>query len=135
MTAYDYEYADMKRKARHIYERRVNVTDPREQPTLALDGVPQPDPELTIDAKFRAFHAANPQVYAALLRLACAYAEKGARQIRVKWLWEELRNLGIETTGTGGYGLNNIFTSRYARLLAQEPGLGGLIELRQLKAE
>ena len=72
-----------------------------------------------------------------LLRdLALAKAEQGARRISPKLLFEELRAGGVATaTGDDPYQLNNIYTSRYARLLAAEPGLTGRIPTRSLKAE
>jgi len=126
----------VKRTARHIYRVPLRTPDPTLQP--ALDFTP-PQPatgEPTIEARFQAFHTANPHVYAALRSLALAQIADGARVVRTKWLFETLRTTGCTTTGDGsGYSLNNIFTAHYARLLDQEPGLQGRIPMRAIKSE
>lgn len=124
-----------KRVARHIYAVRLRTPDPTVQPPLDFNP-PQPaSTEPTIDERFAAFHAANPQVYTALRALARQQLASGARLVRTKDLYERLRGAGVQTTGTEGYQLNNIFTSRYARLLNQEPDLAGRIPMRKLNAE
>ena len=109
---------------------------PADQPPLEFDP-PQPATgDLTIEARFAEFHRSNPHVYTSLRELALAKAEQGARRISPKLLFEELRAGGVATaTGDDPYRLNNIYTSRYARLLAAEPGLCGRIPMRSLKAE
>lgn len=127
--------APSKRVVRHIYTRELRTPNPAVQPALDFDP-PQPAVgELSIDERFAAFHAANPQVYRALRKLALAEAERGARRISAKLLFEQLRAAGGGVAqGEEPYRLNNIFTSRYARLLASEPGLVGRIETRKLLA-
>ena len=89
---------------------------------------------MTISERFERFHAANPHVYTSLRALALAQAEQGARRISPKFLFEQLRASGPDTaTGDDLYRLNNIYTSRYARMLAAEPGLQGRIPIRSLK--
>lgn len=133
MNAYDAE-AQLKTRQRHVY------TAPLHQP--AADQIPlqfdppQPaEPELTIEARFRQFHAANPHIYQALRELALAQARAGVRQIRSKWLFEQLRAAGTAAESRDEYRLNNIYTSRYARLLDADPELHGLIPQRRLLAE
>jgi len=126
----------MKRLNRVIIEYLLRGPDPSVQPPLDLDP-PQPAKgDLTIEERFAQFHSANPHVYAALRELAIAEAERGARRISPKLLFEQLRAGSLATAQSDDpYRLNNIYTSRYARLLANEPGLMGRIPTRTLKAE
>lgn len=88
-----------------------------------------------IDARFAAFHKANPAVY----RLFVAFAEQaqaaGRRRIGVKAIAERIRwEVAVNTAGES-FKLNNVYVSRYARLLQeQRPDLGALIETRRLKS-
>ena len=100
------------------------------EPALAGQG------ELTIEERFRFFDRANPHVYEALREMALALAANGVRRISPKLLVEQLRARGTPTAhGVDPYQINNVFTSRYARRLAQEPALAGLIPMRKLVAE
>ena len=85
------------------------------------------------NARFAAFHAANPHVYVALRATARQLVAQGETRFGVKRLYEELRG-HTTTAGDEPYRLNNSFTSRYARLLDQEPDLTGKIELRKLRS-
>ena len=141
MSAYDYEdtaptsQPARKTQARHIYAVRLRTPDPALQPALDF-APPQPaSSEPSIEARFAAFHAANPHVYAALRRLALAEVAQGARVVRTKHLFEQLRAAGCATASADAYKLNNIFTSHYARLLDQEPELAGRIPMRAIKAQ
>jgi hypothetical protein len=114
-----------------------------EQPILVAPPLTQEvgDPQPTApvleradtDARFAAFHAANPHVYIALRATARRLVAQGETRFGVKRLYEELRGQ-TTTTGAEPYRLNNSFTSRYARLLDQEPDLTGKIELRKLRS-
>lgn len=92
----------------------------------------------TILARFAAFHAEHPEVYAALVRLARIARARGARRVGMRLLWERLRwEIVVEGLGVGGDGfkLNNNFVPHYARLIAtNEPELAELFELRRLRA-
>jgi hypothetical protein len=124
-----------KRVARHVYSVPTRTPDPKEQPALDFTP-PQPDAgEPTITARFARFHADNPGVYTEIHSQAVMLANNGARRISVKHLVEQVRADGCQTTGDGGYGLNNDFTRCYADLLAEDPRLAGLIERRARKAE
>ena len=107
---------------------------------VPLDLAPLVEPtferEATIEERFEAFHAANPQVAAALEHYAAQWLAAGHRKVGVKALVERLRwESGIQSSGEGGYRLNNVLTSRYARLLIQRhPEWSDAIETRQLKA-
>ena len=94
----------------------------------------QPSDEATLQQQFEAFHAANPQVYAAIEDLADRWLATH-RKLGVKMLMEVARwQLALKTTEQAPR-LNNNFTSRYARLLlADHPDWVGRIETRQLRA-
>jgi hypothetical protein len=83
---------------------------------------------------FEAFHAANPQVYATLVRLARGYFTAG-RHVGIGHLWEVMRwQRWVETRGDF-FRLNNNWRSRYARLIMeQEPDLAGYFETRRLRS-
>lgn len=87
----------------------------------------------TIYDGFVEFHAANPQVYDALRRLALQMRRRGVQQYGIAGLYEVLRH---ETTlnSTGDeYKLNNSYRSFYARLLMeQEPELAGFFATRMI---
>lgn len=109
------------------------------QPWL-LEELPQtvaPDisPAASIQERFDAFHKANPHVYTALRRLALAARSRGIQRYGIKGIFEQLRwQYAIQTAGDE-YRLNNVFSSRYARLLMQnEPALAGFFETRRLQA-
>lgn len=87
----------------------------------------------TLQQRFEAFHAANPQVYDALRGMALAMKHRGMARYSVKALWEVLRFQAIATHGDA-YKLNNSYASAYARLLMErEPELAGFFETRQSK--
>lgn len=87
-----------------------------------------------LDADFLAFHEAHPQVYAALVRLTREAVAAGRTKVGAKALWERLRwEFSLHTGETPN--LNNSFTSRYARLIAErEPDLAGVFEFRELRS-
>jgi hypothetical protein len=102
----------------------------------------------SIDARFAAFHQANPRVFDEMLRLARGKVAAGATRIGVKALWEELRvslakrelayDSDFEQPPGGGpvFKLNNSHTSLYARkLIEHDPSLAAVIELRTRKAK
>lgn len=133
---YDSESAGGRRTRRMIVEYRLPTAVPADQPALPFDP-PQPaTDDLTIAQRFEQFHRENPHVYTSLRDLALAKVGQGARRISPKLLFEELRAGGVATaTGDDPYRLNNIYTSRYARLLASEPELAGRIPMRAIKSE
>lgn len=137
MNAYDAEELPRTRRTRRIIVAyRLRTPDPADQPALEFEPAQPAEGELTIEARFAEFHRSNPHVYHLLRDLALAKAAQGAQRISPKLLFEELRAGGVPTAnGADPYQLNNIYTSRYARLLAAEPGLQGRIPTRTLKAE
>jgi hypothetical protein len=111
---------------------RLDQVD-REFPPLQDPG----DEAETIEARFRAFHEANPHVYGLLRALALDYLRAGHDRCGIKMLYEVLRyQSGIYTKTNEPYQLNNDFTALYARLLMeQEPVLDGFFETRKRRAQ
>ena len=84
--------------------------------------------------RFAVFHAANPHVFAEMLRLARAHLDRGATFISSKGLYEECRQ-SLRTQHGADYKLNNNYTADYSRALVEaEPRLVGVIELRTRRA-
>lgn len=80
-------------------------------------------------------HRRNPWIADYLEALAGELVANGATRIGVKQLWEVLRYTYTVGGGADGYRLNNVLTSRYARLLIERhPAWAGLIETRELRA-
>lgn len=97
--------------------------------------VPEPDPELTIQERFEAFHAANPWVLTSLIALAESAKAHGESRIGVKALFERLRWAHARATMGDPWRLNNSYSSRYARLIIAERGdLAEMFETRALRA-
>jgi hypothetical protein len=89
----------------------------------------------TIQRRFEEFHSHNPWVYAALVELTRDLHRQGVDRVGVKMLFEVLRWHYIRATAGDEFRLNNSYTSRYARLIAEnEPELGALFEMRKVKA-
>ncbi|MCU0503168.1 MAG: hypothetical protein MUC51_15650 [Anaerolineae bacterium] len=128
-----------KRKRRIIISYKLTVPDLQIQPSLlqVMDPIIEtPKKDLSIEERFRLFDQANPQVYQVLEQMALDLAARGHERIGVKMLWETLRyRYAMQTNGEEDYRLDNNYTSRFARKLAQNPMLAERIEMRQLKAE
>lgn len=91
------------------------------------------DPQ-ELDLRFRAFHAAHPEVFSELRRLALEAKAAGRRRIGVKALYERLRwSTWIAGPKSGWAMADNSFTSRYARLLDADPEIRGMLVLRPLQ--
>lgn len=89
--------------------------------------------KLTIAERFAAFHAANPHVFAEMLRLAREKLDAGAKRIGAKGLYEDCRE-SLRVRKLGEYRLNNDFTAILSRMLVEaEPRLVGVIEMRRRK--
>lgn len=129
-----------------LYPTRPETLRPASRPAnpyqpLLLETLPpiaQPDYDCkqTIQERFEAFDRANPHVRAALRNLALMMQARGVRRYGMKGLFEILRwRFAIQTEGDE-YKLNNIYTSRYARLLMDtEPRLAGFFATRELLAD
>lgn len=89
----------------------------------------------TIQDRFEAFHAANPWVCDALERLTQDMLDRGHQRVGVKCLIEVIRWQYERQTVGSRWRLNNVFTSRYARLLLERhPEWDGVFEVRGLRA-
>jgi hypothetical protein len=82
-----------------------------------------------LEPHFRAFHAARPEIYTALVRMTREMVARGYKVIGIKHLWERLR------WEFSAKDLCNNYHAFYARLIMQqEPDLAGIFELREQRA-
>lgn len=97
---------------------------------------------MTIEAKFRAFDAANPHVYQLFKRFAYELLAAGSKRISSKAIIERIRwESRIATTGAGWHVaagkkflIDNRFTAHYARkFVAEFPKLANRIEMREIR--
>jgi len=87
----------------------------------------------SIDARFSQFHRENPHVYAALLDIVTRARQQGYQRWSMKGVFEVLRWEWSISTTDPDFKLNNIYTSRYARLLMQKhPELEDFFETRRI---
>lgn len=87
-------------------------------------------------ARFRVFHAANPDVYRELVVLARLAQARGRRRYGIKALFEVLRWARAATNSADEFKLNNNLAPYYARqIMENEPALAGFFELRSTTAE
>lgn len=93
-------------------------------------------PDDPIQCKFLDYHHAHPEVYEELARLSAYAFSHGQRHLGVKLLIERLRwTMHIEK-GDEEFKINNVFSSRYARLLLENENLpDDFFELRVLAYE
>jgi hypothetical protein len=116
---------------------RPNPAPAPDNPTL-WDEAPEFAPTPTADSieeAFDLFHAANPWVYTALVRLARDMRSRGRQRVGMKMLFEVLRWQWYRGTidVASEFRLNNNYTSRFARLIAErEPDLADVFEMRKL---
>lgn len=104
---------------------------------LPLDSfvIPEAAPELTIQERFEAFDAANPWVASALIALAESAKAHGETRVGIKALIERLRWSHSRATTGDSWRLNNDYSSRYSRLIAERrPDLAPLFATRKLRA-
>jgi hypothetical protein len=91
----------------------------------------------TTQEAFEEFHAKNPHVYVALVRLTRVAVRNGRKVVGMQSCVERLRwDYFTQTTHhEDEFKINNNFASRYARLImANEPDLAGIYKTRKLKA-
>lgn len=130
MLEHDYE------PTHRLVRRAQGPKGPLPEVTL-LDHIIPPVPPPSddrIDKRFARFHAEHPEVYVELVRLARRAKAAGETRVGIKMLWEIVRFEGIVAKDPDRrYALNNVMTSRYARLImASEADLAGLFETRKL---
>ena len=92
-----------------------------------------------IAEKFEAFHRDNPHVYNIFVALAHQWIDRtGRRKVGISALTERARwEIAINTRDADAeYKLSNSYRAFYARLImAQEPELDGLFDLRPSEAD
>lgn len=89
----------------------------------------------SIEARFRRFHEANPEVYSELVRLARRVKGSGHPSYSVSGLYEVIRFDRFLRTDGKPFKLSNDFRSRYARLIMeQEADLAGFFQTRELRS-
>jgi hypothetical protein len=90
----------------------------------------------TIQERFMQFHHDNPWILDRLLAMTNDLLKKGRKKCGMKMLWEVLR-WNVETgeiVVTKDFKLNNIYTSRYARMIADlHPMYANVFEQRDLR--
>lgn len=87
----------------------------------------------TIQDRWKAFHAANPDVFDAIRREATRERLAGWKRISINLIFEILRrDPNLQPKGGGDWKLDNTFRALYAReLIRQDPVFDGLIETRE----
>jgi hypothetical protein len=90
----------------------------------------------TIQERFDAWLALNPDVYPTIVALAREAKQAGKRRTGMKMLWEVARwTLGMRTTGDD-FKWNNDYTAAMSRLVQErEPDLAGMFETRKRRAK
>lgn len=90
-----------------------------------------------ITARFTEFHHRNPQVYAAIVRLARQRQAAGWATGSIAQIFEVLRwESDLLTVSDDGLKLNNDYRAPYARLvMANEPDLAGFFHTRTLRSD
>jgi len=92
----------------------------------------------TIEDQFKIFHLMNPWVYDLLVNQARYLRFRGHQRVGIGMLFEVLRWKQMMTTDDphSEFKLNNNYRSHYARLImANEPDLVGIFELRELRTK
>lgn len=125
-----------------ILPTRAGVGEPSVGVSVGAEAEsPAPSPDLAgrdagkqlREEMFLAFHRDNPCVYRELVRRARWAAQRGAKRLGIRMLWEVLRwDVTFQTVRLEGEPkLNDHWPPFYARLIqAQEPDLAGLFETR-----
>jgi hypothetical protein len=87
-------------------------------------------------ARFAEYHAANPQVYAALRRFALDARRAGRSRMSINMLHERVRWYTTVEAVQDEFKINNNWRPFYARLLMElEPELAGFFETRKALAD
>ena len=92
----------------------------------------------TIKERFDLFHAANPQVYQALVSTTRNILKRyNVQRISIKLPYEIVRwTRYLRTQGEEGYKLSNDFTAHYSRLImASEPDLAHVFRTKVLRTK
>ena len=92
----------------------------------------------SITARFKKFHAANPNVYDSLVTLARQFrSRRPDAKLGIAMLYEVLRwNFYISTDSDEPYKLTNDFKAFYARMIMdQEEDLAGVFQIKKSVAD
>jgi hypothetical protein len=92
-------------------------------------------PSASIQARFEAFHEANPWVLRSLVRLTEDWVARGRGRCSIDMLVHVLRWRHSRVTVGEQLKINNNYTSRYVRLIVdQRPDLADVFLIRELRA-
>lgn len=111
--------------------------DPMNTDQLPLFEINEPGPSgESLAERFEAFHAANPHILGALIKLARRCKAAGWNRASMNQFFERLRwDYAWQTKGDS-YKLNNSYRAYYARLvMAVADDLDGFFEIRAQKDE
>ena len=113
--------------------------DPNEPTLFEVAPIPvavPTNPGSTED-NFRAFHAANPWVYDAIVKLARDMKRRGRKKLGINMLFEVTRWEFYRATSdpASEFKINNNYAPHYSRLvMKQNADLDGMFELRRLRS-
>lgn len=91
----------------------------------------------TVQERFDTFHRLHPEVFTMLVKLARQVKAAGMPKCGISLLWERLRwYWTFERRGEEEFKLNNVYRSRYVRLMIETypDEFTGFFELRKLKS-
>ena len=85
------------------------------------------------EARFLAFHAQNPQVFALFARFAREARDAGLQHYSAQAIIERIRwHCDVEIRGAWSFKIDHYFRTKYARLLVEtDPSYTGFFEFRQ----
>lgn len=91
---------------------------------------------ISIQKSFEAFHAENPIVYKTFLKFTRDVIKAGHKKYSVKQILGRVRwHLKFEVEGDHDYKINDAFTSRYARMFADDyPEWATFFNYRRLRS-
>jgi len=94
-------------------------------------------PEPSSQAKFDAFHAANPHIYDLFINFAFRAMRKGRTRYSARTLLHVIRwHTTVETDDPAGFKINNLWSPYYARLFETDyPEHAGFFEKRKSQAD
>ena len=124
-----------------LYYQPDPELDPLPAPARKIAGAPidhdaQEEAGDPIEEAFQLFHQANPHVYEMLASMARRVRLAGFKRYGIKTLFEAARYRNDIETNSASFKLNNNFTALYARMImAEQPDLEGMFELRRRKGE
>ena len=88
----------------------------------------------TIQQRFEAFHAENPQVFLWFRTFAVQLQRAGNLRFSADMVMHRVRFEAVMTWNKSkGFKINNDFTALYARELMREPRFAGVFETRRRK--